>query len=52
MWFTKLIRSIITTTDQEKSQKNDYIPIYPTGIRLIARPTAITTLMLLSSQTY
>ena len=44
-------RSRTTPAEQEESQESDDIAISPIGIPLIAGPGAITTTMLLSSQT-
>ena len=47
----KVGRSRTTPAEQEESQESDDIAISPIGIPLIAGPGAITTNMLLSSQT-
>ena len=47
----KVGRSRTTPAEQEESQESDDFAISPIGIPLIAGPGAITTAMLLSSQT-
>ena len=48
---SKIGRSRTTPAEQEESEESDDIAISPIGIPLIAGPGAITTAMLLSSQT-